>query len=345
MDKRRHFAQWVTNGTRVKTSEANWKKPLKWNKEAQAEGVRRRVFCSSLADVFEDWSGRIVDSNGLTIHHGELWGSADRYVSDASMIGKSVATMNDLRRDLFSIIDITPNLDWLLLTKRPENIRKMWSRCAIDKTPLLVGNIDSAPWRHNTWLGTSISDQPTADKAIPELLKCRDLSPVLFLSVEPLLGPLDLTQWLYDNCCSGVREHFNMDGEYIGSEACPCNGGPVPSPEIDWVIVGGESGPNARQCNPEWIRSIVSQCKQAGVPCFVKQMGANVVTRNDAIEDVFSNGISGWPDPEVKHNIYGYREEYQGADCRIQLRDKKGGDPVEWPEDLRVLQFPVTKGV
>jgi len=347
MDKRRHFAQWGPNGTRVKTSEANWKKPLKWNKEAQAEGVRRRVFCSSLADVFEDWQGPIVNADGQVLCDvGDFNWRPESEINRSAFPGFNAAdpefkvTMRDVRLKLFHLIDNTPQLDWLLLTKRPENIRDMWMMWngVFDRDE---PEIENGWWRHNTWIGTSVSDQSTADKAIPELLKARDLAPVLFLSVEPLLGPLDLTQWLYDNCCSGVREHFNMDGEYIGSEACSCNGGPVPSPEIDWVIVGGESGPNARPCNPEWIRSIVSQCKQAGVPCFVKQMGANVVTRNDAIEDVFGNGFSGWPDPEVKFNIHGYREEYQGADCRIQLRDKKGGDPIEWPEDLRVLQFPL----
>ena len=109
---------------------------------------------------------------------------------------------------------------------------------------------------------------------------------------------------------------------------------------LDWVIVGGESGGGSRPCRPEWIRAIVGQCKAAGVACFVKQMGGNVVTRNDMVEDEFSSLDTGWPDPEVEHDIHGFREEYQGADCRIRLHDKKGGTMEEWPADLRVRQYP-----
>jgi site-specific DNA-cytosine methylase len=99
--------------------------------------------------------------------------------------------------------------------------------------------------------------------------------------------------------------------------------------------------PHCRHINrPEWIRSIVAQCKAAGVPCFVKQLGGNVVTRNDMVEDHFNSLDTGWPDPEVEHDIHGFRENYQGADCRIRLQDKKGGDWNEWPEDLRVREFP-----
>ena len=84
----------------------------------------------------------------------------------------------------------------------------------------------------------------------------------------------------------------------------------------------------------------MEQCDGAYVPCFVKQLGSNVITRNDMIEDVWNDGKSGWTEPDVEHNIHGFREDYQGADCRIRLRDPKGGDPNEWPEDMRVRELP-----
>lgn len=303
MDKRRHFAVWGRAGTRVKTSDANWYKPLKWNREAAAEGVRRRVFCASLADVFEDWRGPIL-------RRGEMMMKWDR--------GEQVpVAMDDVRAFLFRTIDATPNLDWLLLTKRPENVLQMWPDFSTG------GENQFADYcyrgiqvrRNNVWLGTSISDQSTANKAIPELLKCRDLAPVLFLSAEPLLGPIDLTEWLYDNCCGGLREHFDIDGNYFGSAPCSCQGGPIPSPQIDWVIVGGESGHNARPCDARWISDIRAQCDAASVPCFVKQLGSNA-----------------WLDSIC------FDPSDPGS--RLRLEHTKGGDPAEWPEDLRVREFP-----
>lgn len=265
MDQRRGRVKWGVNGTRSVTSTAYWRKPLKWEREAKAAGVRRRVFCASLADVFEDREEL------------ELW-----------------------RANLFDVIDETPNLDWLLLTKRPENIQRMWPQIPRNKEPLYVGNIDQPPWRHNVWLGTSISDQATADKGIPELLKCRDLAPVLFLSAEPLLGPIDLTGQL-----------VSSDG-FVSALA----DGPIHVSDggrgIDWVIVGGESGPNARPCHMEWIRSLVDQCRAIGHPCFVKQLGA-------------------WP---LHHGDIG------DARAVRRMNHAKGGDPAEWPEDLRVREFP-----
>ena len=86
--------------------------------------------------------------------------------------------MDDLRLDLFELIDATPNLDWLLLTKRPENVLRMWPASGNGKDP---GAVDYLR-RENVWLGTSVSDQRSAEKQIPELLKCRELSPVLFLA-------------------------------------------------------------------------------------------------------------------------------------------------------------------
>lgn len=187
---------WGPRGIRRKTSEANWKKPLAWNRKAEQEGRRYKVFCGSLCDVFEDkWE---VDP----------W-----------------------RADLFEfVIEETPNLDWLLLTKRPENVSDM-----VPAHWRTVGK-----WPANVWIGTSVENQKYADERIPYLLRIPVR--IRFLSIEPLLGPVDLT--------------YALGGSAVA-----------------WVIVGGESGPNARRMHPDWARTIRDQCLEAGVPFLFKQWG------------------------------------------------------------------------
>ena len=119
--KRSGVVKWGANGTRRKTSKSNWQQPIKWNREAQEAGERRRVFCASLADVFEDRDDLV------------LW-----------------------RHDLFDLIEETPHLDWLLLTKRPEDA---W----LYLTGMYAGD---APLP-NVWLGTSVEDQQRAEERIP----------------------------------------------------------------------------------------------------------------------------------------------------------------------------------
>lgn len=218
------LGEWGLQGTRVKAAEPTWRAPLTWNAKAAQTGDRHRVFCASIADVFEDWQGPIHDHHGGVLGKEEAGGNRYKVVDGGG--GDWPVTMDDLRRDLFALIDDTPWLDWLLLTKRPQNIRRMWSPHR------------DARKRDNIWLGTSVSDQATANILVPGLLECRELAPVLFLSVEPLLGPITLDRT-----------------------------------DIDWVIVGGESGPHARQMQPEWARSLRDQCQAAGVPFFFKQWG------------------------------------------------------------------------
>lgn len=296
-----HGIKWGTQaqgGTRVKLADAGWRAPLTWNRAAEKSGERYRVFCASLADVFEDWDGPILDHNGCQLY------VLDGVIGDFPHTGRD-ATLDDLRRDLFKLIDATPNLDWLLLTKRPENVRRMWpcKQC---------GGTGDAPihWMHrpNVWLGTSVSDQATAEEWVPKLLECRDLSPVLFVSAEPLVGRIRMR----------VRD-------------------------IDWLIVGGESGAGARRCEIEWVRSLVRQAKDSAVSVFVKQLGAFIVDRNDAGFEEGYDDPRAWPEPQdVRHHINGFREDFQGADCRVVLKDGKGGDMDEWPADLRVRQFPAS---
>lgn len=335
MDKRYGKAKWGPNGTRVMTSNSNWRKVFGWDRQAEKDGVRRRVFCASLADVFEDWTGPIRSHRGKYIHRGEAWGSKHSLIETGYAIGQSIATMDDLRKALFQVIDATPHLDWLLLTKRPENIRRMWPRNPVPMGPsdyraALAGelHVDNRP---NVWLGTSVSNQETADKAVPELLKCRDLSPVLFLSAEPLVGPADLSPWLK---FARFEEQYREIVERCGGEdRIPDHlrwNGKRP-PAIDWVIAGGESGHGARPCDVSWVRWIVTQCQASRVPCFVKQMGANVVERFP------SPWPNEFPNGDRSLRLIGNNA---GQFSITGLHDSKGGDWMEWPEDLRVRQFP-----
>lgn len=146
------LGMWGPQGTRVIASETMWKEPLKWNEEAKTSGVRRRVFCASLADVFED----------STTMPAEDWLSVER-----------------ARARLFQIIKDTPCLDWLLVTKRPHRVNEY-----------VPPSWHEHGFPSNVWIGTSVENQAAADKRVPELLKIP--AAVRFLSCEPLLGPVDL---------------------------------------------------------------------------------------------------------------------------------------------------------
>lgn len=232
---------WGAEGTRVVAAEKTWLEPLKWDKAAAKAGERHRVFCASLADVFEDWQGTMVDSDEteLCVCHGcGRWKHYVAYCPEdchEERLPRRL-TMPDVRRRLFDLIDVTPNLDWQLVTKRPENISRMWP----------------GGFRKNVWLLTSVSNQETADAMIPPLLQCRNLSPVLGLSMEPLVGPVEFSD--VTNRSDAVQQ--------LGKKAFS---------GISWVIVGGESGPQARPMRAEWAIDIRNQCQAAGVPFFFKQ--------------------------------------------------------------------------
>lgn len=224
---------WGPSAPRRRTSAANWKKPIAWNKAAREAGRRDRVFCASLADVFE--SGVVLAQ----------W-----------------------RAELFDLIRRTPDLDWLLLTKRPENIEGMMPPYRAEDAR--TGAFEIWP---NVWLGTTVEDQRRADERIPVLLRMP--AKVWFLSCEPLLERVVL---------------------------------PFAS-VVDWVIIGGESGPGARPFALEWARDLVRQCRASGAAPFVKQLGANPIME---------------PGP-----------------LTVPLQDSHGGDWDEWPADLRIREFPV----
>lgn len=297
-DHRYKKAKWGPNGTRVITSTESWKKPIRWNREYELHRQeiwenhgpmlrRPRVFCASLADVFEDWQGPIRNSHGETLyrHHDSRQDGWIAYSDDSNHQGE-LWTMNDVRRKLFALIDATPNLDWLLLTKRPENIRRMLHG-SIPKLATALGEEPGTPeaniwYRPNLWLGTSVENQEYADKRVPELLKCRDLSPVLFLSCEPLLGPVDLTMIATKPPYEGV--------DALGGQLFDCVAQETRDyPKVDWVITGGESGPNARPSHPNWFRFIRDQCKASGVAFHHKQNGEWVPTRQARHSDLSSD--------------------------------------------------------
>lgn len=196
------------SGERRRTTAANWRLPLKWDKAAEAEGARKKVFCASLADVFDN------------------------------------QVPHEWRADLWELIARTPNLDWLLLTKRPQNIKEMLYTAPQYARPWNV----RFPWP-NVWIGTTVENQEEADRRIPLLLEVPAV--VRFLSCEPLIDAVTI---------------FDMDG-------------PIDVPfgtrsPLHWVIVGGESGPGARPFSVDWAREIIDQCIVVGADVFVKQVGA-----------------------------------------------------------------------
>lgn len=228
---------WGPGAPRRRTSDSNWQQPIKWNREAQDKGVRYRVFCASLADVFDN----AVDPR---------W-----------------------RDDLFVLIAATPNLDWLLLTKRIANV------------PAMVGT--TVGWLPtNVWLGITVVDQAEADRDIAKLLAIPAAK--RFLSMEPLLGHVNLqhipvASGYGAGPCSGCGSDVYIDA-LSGSTFCAgsCDG--PRSNGIDWVIVGGESGPKARPMHPDWVRSLRDQCGAYGVPFLFKQWGEHLPVELDSAD-------------------------------------------------------------
>lgn len=241
-EDRRHRVVWGAGHARSRTK--TWGDPVKWNANHEAffaeHGRRQRVFCSSLADVFDN-------------QVPEAW-----------------------RWDLFRLIKQTPHLDWLLLTKRIGNARIMLNSAASTVMDDFVGadTWDKEPWP-NVWIGATVVTQEEADRDIPKLLAVPATK--RFLSMEPLLGSVDLTA-LHNPGPLHQRGAFinALRGGTYGQvpttgERMRITHGPIEC--IDWVIVGGESGPGARPMHPDWARSLRDQCEAAGVPFMFKQWG------------------------------------------------------------------------
>lgn len=266
------------NGS-VKLLPDRLEQPLHWRKP-------RRVFVDSMSDLFhEDVQDSFIDR-------------------------------------VFAVMAMTPLHAYQILTKRPERMREYLIGCSADRIINAAvrqhdaslprsSRVSEAVWElgeewplSNVQLGVSAEDQARLDERVPHLLATP--AAVRFLSLEPLLGPVDPTR----------VDAAAFDAESSGIALDALRGGRLSATpwHINWVIVGGESGPGARPCDVDWIRSIVRQCRAAGVPCFVKQLGSYAIL-----------------DPRYDRRLPGWTRK---------LRDPKGGDWNEWPEDLRVREFP-----
>lgn len=238
-------------------SEKTWSEPVRWNRAAEKAGERHRVFCASMADVGEDRPDLVAP-----------------------------------RARLAALVAATPALDWLLLTKRPENMVRLFPTWGT--------------WPANVWAGTTAEDQEQADKRIPHLLAIP--AAVRFLSVEPMLGAVNLERYMWPT-------HWDWDAEYRTPEEALAAGAHAAKRRqclvsanatfVDWVILGGESGPKARPFDLDAARRVVADCKAAGVAVFVKQMGER------------------WSRETGTHHL-----------------DAHGGDPQHWPAGDWPREFP-----
>lgn len=209
---------------------------------------------------------------------------------------------------IFAVMFMAGHHVYQILTKRPERMHRWltWFQDQPDKAGLLLealadvspqaldwpmGRAKTGPWpKPHIWLGVSIEDQATADARIPLLLQTP--AAVRWVSYEPALGPVDFAR---------VR---------IPHGLVEINGGELPG--LDWIVVGGESGPGARPFDLAWARQTIAQGREAGVLVFCKQLGARPYTIEEELGDVHM----------------------------LKFTDRKGGDPAEWPEDLRVREYP-----
>lgn len=262
--------------------------PLRWNKP-------RRVFVNSMSDLFHE------------------------------------STPDDFIDQIFAAMAVCPQHTFQILTKRPQRMlryltqkipSKGWPSGTIRKLPrewFVGGCIKGHPMHQiaanksvswldraaqigvhmqhgsgwplsNVWLGVSVEDQATADERIPLLLQTP--AAIRWISAEPLLDQIDIKSHLPPEDNDEVRL---LNGHCVDP--------------LDWVVVGGESGPGARPFEISWARGIVEQCQSAGTPVFVKQLGSNPYHGDGALK------------------------------LPVKLRDRKGGDPSEWPSDLRLRQM------
>jgi protein gp37 len=178
----------------------------------------------------------------------------------------------------------------------------------------------------NVFLGATVVNQEEADRDIPKLLATP--ARVRFLSIEPMLGPVDLQGWLWQ-CCGNFAPGNNHG--LLGQEPDHCCGNPEPG-DVDWVIAGGESGAKARPLTVQWLHALVKQCRAAGVACHVKQLGH--IVRDYGMASPGQH----WPKGIVRQNRPRFTEEDPGF--FVELKHVKGGDTAEWPEALRVQEFP-----
>jgi protein gp37 len=213
---------------------------------------------------------------------------------------------------IFSVMEQAPQHTFQILTKRPQRMREWMLK--------YYGWLIEKPWPglknfSHVWLGVSVEDQETADKRIPLLLETP--AAVRWVSYEPALGPVDFNNHLFIAECDVCGNRANPEGTIEHGRGCYTqseDGGGTSfeghGTKLNWLVVGGESGPEARPFDLRWARDTIRQCKAAGVACFVKQLGS----------DPFDSSQPGRPHLKFTHG--------------------HAGDMSEWPEDLRVQEFP-----
>lgn len=265
--------------------------PLKWKKP-------RKIFVNSMSDLFHE------------------------------------SVQDEQLDQVFAVIALSLRHTYQILTKRPERMQE-YLRSAKNRIRVAAVDlgrttnteheaIESCQWDWplpNVWLGTTVENQKATDERIPLLLQTP--AALRFLSVEPLIEAVDLTQ----------RQLNGNQYNYLLNSWSPCGGGArgataggriaTLQSAIDWMIVGGESGPGARPFYLDWARSLIQQCQSASVPIFIKQLGSNVWDK--------------CPPPAHLAEFGLINESY----CELKLRDRKGVDMQEWPERLRLREFPV----
>jgi len=311
LDKRTGGDNWGAAKIPRVMSADNWRKPKQWNKAAKGAAERPRVFCASLADWLDDE----VPIEWLA--------------------------------NLLNLIRTTPNLDWLLLTKRIGNWRGrlqaavQWmhdNKWDYDLAEWIVNWCAGSP-PANVWLGETVCNQDELDRDFHKLLAIP--AGIRFLSIEPMLGNMDLRfptkLWApgrCNHCCNGDRCD---DPTHFSREKCPYCRGTGNQKIIDWVIVGGESGPGARPMHPDWVRSLRDQCAAAGTAFFFKQWGEwlpgelipgkTTYARCDTGEVMKSNGRS------TRDNFMTHPDKNSGELIALKIGKKNSGrllDGIEW---------------
>lgn len=242
--------EWGAGKPRVRTSESNWRKPIAWNSMPFHECAKCR------------WRGHLPETLRCPECNGCRFTVARRRVFCASLADVFDNEVNpQWRADLFDLILRTPNLDWLLLTKRIGNAHRLYMESEL-----------CTNFPRNVWLGATICTQAEADRDIPKLLATP--ASVRFLSIEPMLEPVKLPRVCACGCGKpmevAVREAMDSPAALNRDQA---EAAIETTLGVDWVVCGGESGPQARPMHPQWVRSLRDQCAAHGVPFLFKQWG------------------------------------------------------------------------
>ena len=347
------WADWSSNPLRYRTADGR----VVWACEKISLGCQH-CYAEALSHRYGgvrragEWNAATMGSLTPFLDDAEL----RRMLQDKRISGKRVfigdmtdvfgAWVPDALLDrLFAVLALRPDVTWQILTKRASRAREYFnaegvlSRVAEQAATIFrtwsIGRLDyfkvyplgpagefGTRWfvfpfpLPNVWLGVSAENQEQADARIPFLLQTP--AAVRFVSVEPLIGPVDLERYLERTdevpCCGlGGCEHCAGTGTAARSL-------------LQWVIVGGESGHGARPCDVRWIEAVVDGCRQAGTAVFVKQLGTRVVHSAPVLSD--------WPD-DLRWEM-----DADGGKGRAIGFSHKAANPTEWPAGLRVREFP-----